>query len=174
MPDPRSTRELDEALRALLPSLRRFARWLSRDGDAADDLVQATLERALVHWRQRRDGDALRPWLFSILYRQFLDGKRRSGRMASLLSRLAPEPEPAPSAERETIARSSLDALRHLTVEQRSLLLWVSVEGLSYREVADILQVPIGTVMSRLSRARDALRRITDGEMPAPMLRVLK
>ena len=74
-----------------------------------------------------RDGDALRPWLFSILYRQFLDGKRRSGRMASLLSRLAPEPEPAPSAERETIARSSLDALRHLTVEQRSLLPWVSV-----------------------------------------------
>ncbi len=174
MPDPGSTRELDAALRTLLPSLRRFARWLARDGDAADDLVQATLERALVHWHQRRDTDALRPWLFSILYRQFLDGKRRSGRMANLLARFAPEPEPVPSAERDTIARSTLDALQRLPAEQRSLLIWVSVEGLSYREVADILQVPIGTVMSRLSRAREALRRITDGETPVPVLRILK
>ncbi|MBO7942808.1 RNA polymerase subunit sigma-70, partial [Streptomyces sp. S9] len=69
---------------------------------------------------------------------------------------------------------SALDALQQLPVEQRSLLLWVSVEGLSYQEVADILEVPIGTVMSRLSRARQALRRLSDGETPVPPLRLLK
>jgi RNA polymerase sigma-70 factor (ECF subfamily) len=90
------------------------------------------------------------------------------------LSRLGISQDSQPSAEREVVARSTLEAMQGLTVEQRSLLRWVSVEGLSYQEVADILQIPIGTVMSRLSRARDALRRLSDGETPAPPLRLLK
>ena len=77
-------------------------------------------------------------------------------------------------ALREALAHSALAAFGHLTPEQRSLLLWVTVEGLSYREVADILDVPIGTVMSRLSRARQAMRRYGDGELPTPSLRLLK
>ncbi|SDY19186.1 RNA polymerase sigma factor [Lysobacter enzymogenes] len=170
-----SPHELDQALRDHLPSLRRFARWLARDPHAADDLVQSALERAIGGWHQRRDEAALRPWLFSILYRQFLDGQRRAQRYAGLLARIGlGAPDSQPSAEREVIARSALDALQQLPVEQRSLLLWVSVEGLSYQEVADILEVPIGTVMSRLSRARQALRRLSDGETPAPPLRLLK
>ncbi|MFD0319830.1 RNA polymerase sigma factor [Lysobacter gummosus] len=170
-----SASEIDAALREQLPSLWRFARWLARDPHAADDLVQAAMERAITRWAGRRDEQALRPWLFAIVYRQFLDGQRRSQRYAGLLTRLGiAGAESQPSAEREFLARSTLEAMQRLPVEQRSLLLWISVEGLSYQEVAEILQVPIGTVMSRLSRARQALRRLSDGETSAPALRLLK
>lgn len=169
-----SASELDSALREQLPALPRYARWLARDTHAADDLVQSALERAITRWDTRRDEEALRPWLFAIVYRRFIDGQRRSKRYAGLLSVLGVATEPQPSAEREAVARSTLEALACLPVEQRSLLVWVSVEGLSYREVADILGVPIGTVMSRLSRARAALRRISEGETAAPALRLLK
>jgi RNA polymerase sigma-70 factor (ECF subfamily) len=157
----------DDQLRELLPRLRRFARWLTRDANGADDLVQATLERALIRWGSRRDDTALRAWLFSIAYRQFIDDKRRARRhalMLELLGRSAPCEQP--SVEREVVAQSVVQALERLPAEQRHLLLWVSVEGLSYREVANLLDVPIGTVMSRLSRARTALRRLGDGEVP--------
>lgn len=167
---------IDDELRELLPRLRRFARWLTRDTGSADDLVQSTLERALSRWSSRHDDGALRAWLFAIAYRQFLDGKRRARRYASMLELFrGGAPIEQPSAEREAIAHSVLQALDLLPDEQRHLLLWVSVEGLSYREVATLLDVPIGTVMSRLSRARQALRRCSDGEVvKIPALRLLK
>lgn len=167
---------IDEPLRELLPRLRRFARWLTREADSADDLVQNTLERALARWDSRRDDAALRAWLFAIAYRRFLDDKRRARRRARMLGFLGREPEQAqPSPEREVIAQSVVQALDRLPEAQRHLLLWVSVEGLSYREVAGLLDVPIGTVMSRLSRARAALRQLADGEpVPTPALRMLK
>lgn len=168
--------DIDDQLRELLPRLRRFAHWLTRDASNADDLVQSTLERALSRWHSRRDETALRPWLFAIAYRQFLDGKRRAWRYASMLElfRGGQEAE-QPSLEREVIAQSVVQSLERLPEEQRHLLLWISVEGLSYREVADLLEVPIGTVMSRLSRARAALRRLGDGEIAkTPALRLLK
>ncbi|MDN7718924.1 sigma-70 family RNA polymerase sigma factor [Burkholderia gladioli] len=167
--------DLDDSLRELLPRLRRFALWLTRDVHAADDLVQTTLERALIHWADRRDEHALRSWLFTILYRQFLDSRRSAKRYAWLLGRLGEDDEPQwPSAENQVEARSMLDAFAKLTAEQRSLLLLVAVEGFSYREVAELLDVPIGTVMSRLSRARAALRALGDGETSAPKLRLMK
>ena len=170
-----SVHAFDDQLSELLPRLRRFALWLTRDLSSADDLVQSTLERALSTRAAKRDDGDLRAWLFRILYRQFLDARRRSQRYAWLLGRLREDEEPAwPSAEREALAQSALAAFEHLTPEQRSLLLWVTVEGLSYQEVADILEVPIGTVMSRLSRARQAMRRYGDGELPTPSLRLLK
>ena len=166
---------LDDQLREQLPRLRRFAFGLTRDREGADDLVQSTLERALSRWESRRDAAALKPWLFSILYRNFLSTRRRSLRYASVLERFhAAGPAEHPSAEREVVARTALEALERLPAEQRSLLLWVSVEGLSYQEVADILDVPIGTVMSRLSRARQALRRSLEGKIRTPTLRVLR
>ncbi|WP_323120250.1 RNA polymerase sigma factor [Burkholderia alba] len=166
---------LDDQLRDLLPRLRRFALWLTRDVHSADDLVQATLERALSRWESRRDDAALRSWLFTILYRQFLDSRRRAKRYAWLLGSIRQDEEPQwPSAEREVAARAMLEAFGQLTPEQRSLLLWITVEGLSYQEVAAILDVPIGTVMSRLSRARQALRRLCDGEISPSSLRLLK
>jgi RNA polymerase sigma-70 factor (ECF subfamily) len=170
MSDPR----IDEALRTMLPRLRRFALWLARDSNAADDLVQSTIERALSRWHTRQDDESLRGWLFSILYRLFLDGKRRASRYARLLGSLAHEEPTWPSAERVAVAHSTLAAFAALTVEQRTLLIWITVEGMSYQEVADILQIPIGTVMSRLSRARRSLHLLGEGEPQTPSLRLLK
>ncbi|MCU0073522.1 sigma-70 family RNA polymerase sigma factor [Pseudomonas koreensis] len=165
---------LDEQLRDLIPRLRRFALSLTRNSSSADDLVQASLERALSAWGDKRaDGD-LRAWLFSILYRQFLDAHRRSRRYARMLEFFTGRDDAEPSVERTVIARSTLQAFDRLPTEQRALLLMVSVEGLTYKEVAEILDVPTGTVMSRLSRARQALRQLSDGEISSPSLRILK
>ncbi|SED43897.1 RNA polymerase sigma-70 factor, ECF subfamily [Pseudomonas costantinii] len=166
--------ELDEQLRELIPRLRRFAVSLTRHASSADDLVQSTLERAIISWADKRIEGDLRAWLFSILYRQFLDAHRRSRRYARMLEFFTGRDDTQPSVERTVMAQSTLQAFDKLNTEQRALLLWVSVEGLSYKQVADILEVPIGTVMSRLSRARQALRQLSDGEIASPSLRILK
>ncbi|MGR3967738.1 sigma-70 family RNA polymerase sigma factor [Pseudomonas sp. 910_23] len=166
--------ELDEQLHELIPRLRRFAVSLTRNSSSADDLVQATLERAIIAWADKRVEGDLRAWLFAILYRQFLDAHRRSRRYARMLEFFTGRDDAQPSVERTVMAQSTLQAFDQLSTEQRALLLWVSVEGLSYKEVAEILQVPIGTVMSRLSRARQALRQLSDGEIAGPALRRLK
>ena len=174
--DARAMDELDEdRLHALIPRLRQFARALTRDATAADDLVQSTLERALRAWTSRNKQDALQSWLFSILYRQFIDEQRRAKRWRRVLDAVGVADEPhAPSAERVNEGRDTLAAFAELPAEQRAILLLVGVEGFSYREVADALEVPIGTVMSRLSRARDKLRRLSEGRAPTPALRILK
>ncbi|EPL10590.1 RNA polymerase sigma factor [Pseudomonas sp. CF161] len=166
--------ELDQPLRLLIPRLRRFALSLTRNPSSADDLVQACLERALTSWADKRPDGDLRAWLFAILYRQFLDAHRRSRRYARMLEFFTGRDDSQPSTERTVLAQSALAAFDRLSTEQRALLLWVSVEGLSYKEVAEILDVPTGTVMSRLSRARQALRQLTDGEIHSPSLRILK
>ena len=165
--------DIDGQLRAVLPRLRRFAQWLCHDPVAADDLVQATLERAISRWGDRRDPEALRAWLFAILYRRFIDSRRRAKRYAWLLERFRPETD-QPSVEGEVAANATLRALSRLPTEQQHLLYCVSVEGLSYRELAEMLDVPIGTVMSRLSRAREALRKLSEEAPAAPSLQVLK
>jgi RNA polymerase sigma-70 factor (ECF subfamily) len=168
--------ELDDQLRELLPRMRRFAVWLTRDPSSADDLVQSSLEKALSRWADKRPEGDLRAWLFSILYRQFLDAHRRSRRYSRMLELFTggSDDHYEPSVERTVVAQSALEAFGLLNTEQRALLLWVSVEGLSYKEVAEILDVPVGTVMSRLSRARQALRQLSDGEITLPSLRILK
>lgn len=167
--------ELDDALREQLPGLRRYALWLTRESASADDLVQMSLEKALSRWHSRRDEASLRPWLFSIIYRTFLDSRRSARRYARMLEFFgAHEPEQR-SPEYTVAAETALKAFDRLPDEQRHLLYWVSVEGLSYKEVAAILNVPMGTVMSRLSRARQALRQLSEGKPPAsPALRLLK
>lgn len=166
--------DIDEQLREIIPRLRRFAVSLTRNSSSADDLVQASLERALSSWSDKRPDGDLRAWLFSILYRQFLDAHRRSRRYARMLEFFTGRDDAHPSAERSVIAQTTLQAFDRLNTEQRALLLWVSVEGLTYKEVAEILGVPTGTVMSRLSRARQALRELSDGEISRPSLRRLK
>ncbi|WP_047337310.1 RNA polymerase sigma factor [Pseudomonas protegens] len=166
--------DLDQQLRPLIPRLRRFALSLTRQPSSADDLVQACLERALAGWTEKRPEGDLRAWLFAILYRQFLDAHRRSRRYARMLEFFTSHDDSQPSVERTVMAQSTLEAFDRLNAEQRALLLWVSVEGLSYKEIAEILQVPTGTVMSRLSRARQALRQLSDGEISSPSLRILK
>ena len=164
----------DEQLRELIPRLRRFALSLTRHASNADDLVQTCLERALGSVADKRPEGDLRAWLFTILYRQFVDQHRRSRRYARMLDFFTGRDDAHPSTERTVLAQATLDAFEQLSTEQRALLLWVSVEGLSYKEVAGILDVPIGTVMSRLSRARSALRQLSEGEINRPALRRLK
>lgn len=164
----------DEQLRELMPSLRRFALSLTRHTSNADDLVQNCLERALGSVASKRPDGDLRAWLFTILYRQFVDNHRRTRRYARMLEFFTGRDDAQPSTERTVMAQSTLQAFDQLSTEQRALLLWISVEGLSYQQVADILEVPIGTVMSRLSRARQALRALSEGEITRPALRRLK
>lgn len=163
----------DEELRELLPRLRRFAQWLTRDPSSADDLVQSCLERALSRGSSRDPQASLRAWLFTILYRQFVDSRRRSRRIQSFFERFREEPELAPSAEEAVIANASLEAFAKLSPDHRAILLMVTVEGFSYQQTADTLNLSLGTVMSRLSRARSSYRALIEGETgPAPLRRV--
>ncbi|CAM4032009.1 ECF RNA polymerase sigma factor EcfG [Pseudomonas reidholzensis] len=171
--------DLDEQQwRELLQRLRRFALWLTREPGSADDLVQGTVERALSRRDQQREADALRAWLFTILYRLFLDGKRRDRLHSRWLAWFSGAHDSGEAVGDNTesiiLAQADLQAFARLSAEQRALLLLVSVEGLSYKEAAQTLGIPIGTVMSRLSRARAALRELTEGSPPPPALRRLK
>lgn len=151
-----------------IPRLRRYARSLVFDAAAADDLVQTALERALVHWRQfdpRRD---LVLWLLAIAHNAFLDGLRRDRHLDVVApERLAETLDGARRHEPDIGLQLDLSAaLARLSPDQRSALMLVIVEQLSYAEAADLLQVPEGTVMSRVSRARVALRAWLDGSAP--------
>lgn len=155
-------------IEAEIPRLRRFALALTRDGVLADDIVQDSLERALAAWTTRRSEASLRPWLFAILHNVWRSRRAREGSRPD--SRLLDDSidEPVESGGQwERLELRDLDrALGLLPEEQRSLLLLVVVEGLSYEAAARAQDVPLGTVMSRLMRAREKLRRLTDGEPP--------
>ncbi len=157
-----------EQLCAHIPRLRRYARALTGSREAADDLTQDTLERAWVKrdlWREQAgspDGK-LRAWLFAVMHNVFVNGVKRTRQFDSL-DELAPlEPASAGASAETDAALSDLQAaLRRLPDEQREVLLLVGLEKLSYAEAAQALEVPIGTVMSRLSRARERLRQMLD------------
>ena len=165
----------------LIPALRRYARSLLRDRAAADDLLQDCLERAITRWHQRRaDGDA-RTWLFTILHNLAISRLRQVARRGAHVGLDdADESVTArpPSQEDGLRHREVLRALETLPEDQRAVLLLVSVEDLSYVEAARVLDIPVGTVMSRLSRAREKLSRTlaSDVSMPAerPILRRVK
>jgi RNA polymerase sigma-70 factor (ECF subfamily) len=151
-----------EAVAAEIPRLRRYARALSGDDGEADDLIQDTLERALARLHQWRDGENPRKWLFSILHNLYVDGLRRKSRRPPHvgLESLGME-QSAPAADGAS-GRDLDRALQMLSGEQRQVVLLVGLEGLSYAETADILEIPVGTVMSRLARGRDRLRTLMD------------
>lgn len=155
-------------IEAQIPGLRRFARVLLRgDREAADDLVQDVLERALSRWHLRRADGNLRGWLYAILYNRFLTDQHRS-RRRGLHDELTEDTElPGINGGQEAALehRDLLRAFSALPEEQRSVLLLVGIDDLSYGEAARVLGVPIGTVMSRLSRARERLRRQMYGEV---------
>jgi len=149
-------------LASQLPRLRRYARALTHDAAWADDLVQDTLERALGRrWLFRFNGK-LSAWLYTMLYRLYLNDAARRRR----LTLVPPEqlPEVADPAAADPALRLDLrQALARLSIEHRSVLVLVALEQLSYKEAAAVLQVPVGTVMSRLARAREQLRLLLDG-----------
>jgi RNA polymerase sigma-70 factor (ECF subfamily) len=151
-----------------IPGLRRFACALLRgDREAADDLVQDTLERALSHWNLRRNQGNLRGWLYAILYNRFLSDQHRVRRRAPHDALTEQTELPGIDGGQHSVLehRDLLRAFAALSEEQRAALLLVGVEDLSYKEAARILGVPIGTVMSRLSRGRERLRRYMHGDM---------
>jgi RNA polymerase sigma-70 factor (ECF subfamily) len=151
-------------IQATIPALRRYARALTRDAETADDLVQDTLVRALRSEHLFHGGD-IRSWLYTILTNLNRNRLRALARRPTL----APfEDADAPDAAGpEAGGRDIERALASLVEDQRAALLLVVLEGLSYREVAEVQGVPIGTVMSRLARARAQIKAFLDGERPA-------
>jgi RNA polymerase sigma-70 factor, ECF subfamily len=165
----KAARDETELLEEHIPGLRRFARALLHGNrEAADDLVQDSLERALSRWQQRRrDGD-LRSWIYTILYHRFVTDRKRQRRRGDhrSLSEVQEAEQPGVEGGQDgALARRDLiRGLATLSEEQRSVLLLVGVEDFSYEEAARILGLPIGTVMSRLSRGRERLRRYMNGD----------
>ena len=156
-----------------IPRLRRYARALTGRPDAADDLVQDTLERALEKWQFWQRERDLRPWLFSIMHNLHVDTCRREGRIEYCDDDALPHVVQRPDQEDALHLRDLDRALALLPLDQREVILLVGLEELSYAEVAAALSVPQGTVMSRLSRARARLKSILAGEA-VPQLKIVK
>jgi RNA polymerase sigma-70 factor (ECF subfamily) len=153
-----------DVIAAEIPKLRRYARALVGSEIEADDLVQDTLERALGRIHLWRENENPRRWLFTILHNIHIDQKRGSARkpMHAALDPQLPDPTAMP-ADGVTVCEVNA-ALQKLPLDQREVLLLVALEGLSYAEASGVLDVPIGTVMSRLSRARDRMRDLIGRE----------
>ena len=152
-----------KALVAQLPALRRYAVALSGNAALADDLVQDSIEKALRQSAQLRDLALLPRWMRRILHNLYIDElRRRRGKDSQQdIMELADHPELSVPAGDGT-GRDFLRAMNALAPEQRQILLLAGLEELSYREIAEELDIPIGTVMSRLARARDRLRALMD------------
>lgn len=159
-------------------ALRRYARVLTRDAETADDLVQATFVRAQERRASFRDGADVRVWLMAIMHNLFIDG-RRSAQAAQAREQAWAETRPTyveSSAELAARLAQLRAAFLALSSEQREALHLVAVEGFSVAEAAEVLGVPPGTVMSRVGRARAALRSFEDGAAdagPAQPLRIV-
>jgi RNA polymerase sigma-70 factor (ECF subfamily) len=149
-------------IEAEIPRLRRYARALTRDNVAADDLVQDCLTRALDKLHLWQQGTDLRAWLFTILHNQYVNYVRRAVREGTAVGLSESEPllMRAPHQGKRLELRDLERAIAKLPEEQRSVILLVGLEGMRYEEVAAVLDVPVGTIRSRLSRGRDALRRL--------------
>jgi RNA polymerase sigma-70 factor (ECF subfamily) len=158
---PAANDDLGEQIVQLLPRLRRFARSLANSVQDADDLVQLAIERALSRSSQLRPGAQLSSWMFGILRNAWIDESRARGRRTRLF---APEELGEniadPTADQQADALSVQEAMARLPVEQREVIGLVLVEGLSYKEAAEIIGAPIGTITSRLARGRDSLQAL--------------
>jgi RNA polymerase sigma-70 factor (ECF subfamily) len=163
-----SVENIHDQIVALLPRLRRFARNLVRDPHDADDVVQIAVERALLRLDQWRSDARLDSWLFKIVRNAWIDEVRARGRRAKIfLPEEAGEQVGVALMEREIDRLSTEAALARLPEDQRLAVVLVLVEGLSYKDAADVLEVPIGTLTSRLARGREALQgmlRLPEGE----------
>jgi RNA polymerase sigma-70 factor (ECF subfamily) len=156
--------EFDCRVEREIPRLRRYARALARSTDRADDLVQETLLRAIAKAHLWQPGTDLRAWLFTIMHNHYVNMVRRAIRdeatvdIDKVSASLAAITDPTASRQLRELERG----LACLPAEQREVILLVGLEGMSYGTAAQILSVPVGTVRSRLSRGRDALRRLLD------------
>ena len=154
-----------------IPRLRRYARALLRDVSRADDLVQDTLERALVKLGLFRAGSDLRAWLFTIMHNVHINQLRSASQRAVMVEYEEAGLNPTTPDDGSTL-RDLAGALERLAPEHREVLVLVGVEQFSYEETARLLDVPVGTVMSRLSRARERLAALLSGEATPHLRRV--
>jgi RNA polymerase sigma-70 factor (ECF subfamily) len=165
----------DALIEPHIPALRRYAWALCRNAQDADDLVQECLLRALGRWHLRRPEGSVRAWLFAILHNGFISGRRQEARRPRAALPEADERAVEAGQEHAVMLDDVGAALDTLPEEQRAVLLLVGVEDLTYEEAARVLAVPIGTVMSRLSRGRERLRRgMENGGAKAAQLRRVK
>jgi RNA polymerase sigma-70 factor (ECF subfamily) len=158
----------DERRRAIvdeIPRLRGYARALLRDRDAADDLVQDSLERALSRMANWTAGDTPRRWLLTIMHNLFIDQLRRAKRHARAVATISETIDviaTSPQADR-LVSVDVFSALQQINPERRAALVLVAVEGLSYDDAGKALGIPAGTLTSRIARGREELRSILEG-----------
>jgi RNA polymerase sigma-70 factor (ECF subfamily) len=162
-----------ERLVELIPRLRRYARALVGDRATADDLVQDTLERAWAKLHLYRRGTDLRAWLFTVMHNVHVN-RVRAARAMDTLEEEMPELAQRPPQGDALLVRDLDRGIARLPAEQRAVLLLVTLEEMSYEQVARTLGIPIGTVMSRLSRAREKLRAMMLGQPLTAKLKVVK
>ncbi len=165
-------KNFESQLIQLIPRLRRYARALTSSAHGSDDLVQDTLERALKKKSLWRSDTELRPWLFTIMHNVFINTVRSHNRQPPMDALDENICDQAMSPEALQIAQQLKHYVNDLPDEQKEVFLLVSLEGFSYSEVADIMKIPIGTVMSRLSRARSRLRQQITTQQQCPLRRV--
>jgi RNA polymerase sigma-70 factor (ECF subfamily) len=155
---------VEKAILALVPRLTRYARTLTRDTAAADDLVQDCLTTALRKIHMWEPGTDLRAWLFTILHHQHVNGLRRDARHRASINlqksyrTFAQAPDQTMRLELRDLER----ALAQLPKDQRSLILGIGIDGMGYEEAASAFNVPLGTVRSRIARGRERLRSLTE------------
>lgn len=157
-----------------IPHLRRFARALTGDAALADDLVQDCIERAINKQHLFDETRNLRTWLFTILRNLFVSSVRRSAREAVAVGASEGDGSVHPDQDSRLAIKDVAQALERLSPDQREVVLLIALEDMSYREVAEVIGVPIGTIMSRLSRARSRLRAMLQDEEARPQLRTVK
>jgi len=163
-----------QAIAAQLPRLRRYAAALAGNSAVADDLVQDCIERALSREGTLRDASRLGAWLRTILYSIYISALRERQRrgIAIAVDELADDLALSAPRGDDGAVRDLVRAMATLSPDHRHILVLVGVEGMSYREVAELLDVPVGTVMSRLARARERLRAALDGDVDQGLRRV--
>ncbi len=161
-------------LLACIPRLRRYARALIGNRTGADDLVQDTLERGWHKLASFQQDSNMRAWLFGIMHNMHVDRIRKPTLMTEELDDNTPMPHVKATQTQGLEIRDMEYALRQLPTEQREILLLVALEEMTYDEVAASLGIPVGTVMSRLSRAREKLRAVMEGRTITSPLKVVK
>ena len=151
--------DFNREMTQVIPQLRRYARGLVNHREKADDLVQDCLERALSRRHLWDESRAIRPWLFTIMHNLYANAARRFNRTPDLLS--IDQVEESASADSPDSSLNDLNvALNQLSPQHREILLLIGLEQMSYKETAEVLDIPLGTVMSRLTRARKRLREL--------------
>ena len=152
---------LESVIRENYRALYAYAHSLTRQHADAADLTQQTTVIFATHWQEIRDRDRVRPWLFSVLYREFLRSRRHQSRFVAL-DELSVETMSWEPAGQETDHDSNLivRTIHGMDEPHRSVLALHYLDDLSYRDIAEVLEIPIGTVMSRLSRAKEHIRRL--------------